>query len=105
MRAAAIVLSMGIALFASHDANAQAYVVFPGSSGRALSPGELSSLSCPQLWVARNEIYHRNGYCFKTRRGINFFGNGGCWTDNAQLNGIEQTNVARIKRQERNYGC
>ncbi len=75
--------------------------IFPGSSGRYLSDGELSALSCGDLWVARNEIYARNGYCFKTRRGRNYFGNAGCYTSNPPLNRIERANVARIQRWER----
>ena len=105
IRVAIVGIVMGAALTVPGLVNAQAYVMFPGSSGRVLAPGELSPLSCAQLWVARNEIFHRNGYCFKSRRGINFFGNAGCWTDNARLNGIEQTNVAQIKNWERNRGC
>jgi len=79
--------------------------IFPGSSGRYLSNGELSSLSCSDLWVARNEIYARNGYCFKTRRGRNYFGNAGCYTSNPPLNRIERANIARIKRWERRCGA
>ena len=86
----------GAALTIATQAFAQQFVMFPGSSGRYLGPGELSNLSCFQLWVARNEIYDRNGYCFRTQRGRSFFNNAGCWTNNARLNGIEQANVANI---------
>jgi len=79
--------------------------VFPGSSGRYLGNGELSALSCRDLWVARNEIYARNGYCFKTRRGRNYFGNAGCYTSNPPLNRFERSNVARIQRWERRCGA
>lgn len=95
--AAGLVISAGIA-------EAQ-YMVFPDSSERIISEGDLASLGCEDLWVARNEIFHRNGYCFKTKRGQAFFSNSGCWTSNPSLSSIEQRNVASIQKWERNYGC
>ncbi len=79
--------------------------IFPGSSGRYLTRADLAGLGCNDLWAARNEIYARNGYCFRTRRAINHFGNGGCWTRNPRLNRFERANVARIKARERFLGC
>ena len=73
LRNAQIILAAAVVCFAAQQANSQSYVVFPGSSGRVLSTGELAGLSCQDLWVARNEIFYRNGYCFKTPRGRNFF--------------------------------
>ncbi|MBO6509001.1 MAG: YARHG domain-containing protein [Roseibium sp.] len=86
-------------------ASAQSYSVFPNSSNRSLYDNELSVLTCQDLWVARNEIYDRRGYCFKTRRGQAFFSNQGCWTNAAQLSRLENQNVARIKAWERRFGC
>ena len=86
-------------------AQAQQYVVFPGSSGRAIADYELESLTCQDLWVARNELYHRGGYCFKSRRGRNFFGNQGCYTKSPRFSRTERNNVARIKRWEGRLGC
>ncbi|HOV05197.1 MAG TPA: YARHG domain-containing protein [Hyphomicrobiales bacterium] len=81
------------------------YMVFPDSSQRIISNGELADLGCQDLWIARNEIYHRNGYCFKTKRGKAFFSNAGCWTQNPSLSNVEQRNVARIQDWEGRYGC
>jgi YARHG domain len=53
-------------------ANARGPWLFPDSSSRHLSAAELSSLSPDDLWRARNEIFARNGYKFKTARGIAF---------------------------------
>jgi TIR domain/YARHG domain len=53
-------------------ANARGPWLFPDSSSRYLSAAELSSLSPDNLWRARNEIFARNGYKFKTARGIAF---------------------------------
>src|SRR5690349_15037948 len=35
---------------------------------------------CDDLWVQRNSIYKAYGYCFKTPKAINYFGNAGCQT-------------------------
>jgi len=79
--------------------------IFPGSSEYYLTRADLAGLSCFELWVARNEIYARNGYCFRTRRARRYFGNAGCWTRNPPLNRIERRNVMLIRRIERLRGC
>ncbi len=79
--------------------------VFPGSSNYYLTEADLRGLSCFDLWVARNEIYARNGYCFRTHRARRYFGNVGCWTRNPRLNRFERHNVALIRREERWRGC
>ena len=43
--------------------------IFADSSRRRLSPSELRVRSAEQLWRARNEIYARHGYIFKSDRG------------------------------------
>jgi TIR domain-containing protein/YARHG domain-containing protein len=47
--------------------------VFTDSVIRPLGPNDLQSLSCDQLWTARNEIYYALGYCFVTDAGIERF--------------------------------
>ncbi len=79
--------------------------VFPDSSYRLVARWELEQQSCHGLWVARNEIYARNGYCFKTRRGRNYFGNAGCVTSNPRLSRTERRNVSRIEDAEYDFGC
>ncbi len=80
--------------------------VIAHSSSSVIGPGELSNLGCDQLWVARNEIYKRNGYCFQTARGRNYFGNAGCRTSSQNiLSRLERDNVARIKSWESQRGC
>ena len=96
-----LIAGAGLALLGS----AAAADIFPGSSGRYLTRADLAGLGCQGLWVARNEIYARNGYCFRTRKAINYFGNAGCWTRNPRLNRVERANVARIQRRERMLGC
>lgn len=80
--------------------------VFPASSRVALAGGALQALSCQQLWVARNEIYDRNGYCFKTPRGRQYFGNANCRPGmRVSLSALEKQNVDRIKSWEQRRGC
>lgn len=64
--------------------------------------------SCQQLWVQRNSIYKNAGYCFKSRRAIRYFGNGGCSYDSeaaVPLSGSQRARINRIRRLEAEYGC
>jgi len=65
---------------------------------------EASSMSCDQLWYARNKIYARNGYCFKTDRAREVFG-AGCFPPYGQLNGWEQKRVLELQSWEQRNGC
>ena len=89
--------------------NARGPWLFPGSSSRYLSAAELSSLSPDDLWRARNEIFARNGYKFKTARGIAFartLGNYYRGVDDNQdrvfnsMNQYEKANVTLIQSKE-----
>ena len=80
--------------------------VIPSSSAQALSPQLLATLDCDQLWVARNEIFHRNGYCFQTARGKAYFDNSNCRTSSQDiLTAIERQNVELIKSWESRKSC
>jgi len=64
--------------------------------------------SCFDLWVQRNSIYKRAGYCFKTTPAIRHFGNAGCMYDNEAelpLTPGERARIAGIVRMERRFGC
>ena len=41
----------------------------------------VENAACDILWQIRNQMYHENGYCFRTPRGIRAFGNAGCRHD------------------------
>ncbi|XSG82318.1 MAG: YARHG domain-containing protein [Methyloligella sp. ZOD6] len=76
--------------------------------GLALSATPASAYTCSELWWLRNQIFHANGYCFKSRRGINTFGNAGCLYDDAGSMPMSQTDrnaIANVQRQERLQGC
>ncbi len=66
------------------------------------------SARCQSLWVQRNQIYKNHGYCFKTARAIQYFGNGGCRItsdDAVPLSRGERATIAGIQTQERSLGC
>jgi hypothetical protein len=75
---------------------------------RKISPDDAEKLGCEQLYTVRNGIYASRGYCFKTGRGQEEFGNEGCtYTDQDQvpLNDYERANVRLIQSIEKRRGC
>src|ERR1700682_5603994 len=50
---------------------------------------DAASMSCDQLWHARNVIYARNGYCFRTPRALATFGRG-CFPPYGELGGWDE---------------
>ncbi len=76
--------------------------------GLAVLPAPARAETCDDLWYARNEIYKAQGYCFRTRRGIEAFGNAGCQYDNAEelpLSNSQRRSIAEIQREERTRRC
>lgn len=74
----------------------------------AASAQNYNSMSCDQLWYQRNSIYKEHGYCFKTDRAINAFGNRGCYVDNErnlQLSRSVRSEIDLIVSIERQKGC
>ena len=69
----------------------------------------LSNWSCAQLWHERNAVFYNWGYCFQGQRGIQTFGNDGCFRTSQQaLNAMGPDNrrfIERIKAEERRRGC
>jgi hypothetical protein len=67
--------------------------------------------SCQDLWSERNGYYQANGYCFKTSRAINYFGNQGCdprlseGQVRARMIPSVRARVDELVRLERRYGC
>jgi hypothetical protein len=92
-------------ILAAAAGNASAYFdVFPRSSFDTLSADDVAPLDCETLWLARNEIYARNDYRFKTARGQAVFGTDG-QQDAVHLAGVEWANVALIKKFEQIHAC
>ncbi len=72
------------------------------------APRPVLARSCDDLWFARNEIYKAQGYCFRTRRGIEAFGNAGCVYDDVAdvpLSASQRRVIAEIARDERARRC
>jgi hypothetical protein len=81
--------------------------VFADSLTRALGWNELLDKNCPTLWVARNEIYQRSGYCFFTPAGVAYFGSSDSCNPEIDdpASEIGMSNVKLISRMERRKGC
>jgi len=60
--------------------------------------------ACYDLWYQRNEIYARNGYCFRTERARRVFGPG-CFPPYGRLSGYEAQRVREIQYEEDRMGC
>jgi len=74
----------------------------------AALPQPAAAESCESLWIARNEIYKAQGYCFRTARAIRAFGNAGCQYDaieDVPLSAHDRRVIADIVREERRRGC
>jgi hypothetical protein len=67
-------------------------------------PKQLESMSCDELWHARNEIFARNGYCFETPRAQAVFGKG-CFPPYGKLQGTDKDRVSEIEMWERRKDC
>lgn len=77
-------------------------------AGLAAMPAPALAETCDDLWYARNEIYKAQGYCFRTRRGIEAFGNAGCQYDNVEdvpLSNSQRRTIAELQREERARRC
>ncbi len=81
--------------------------VFSDSSQRPLLPRDVKQLSCLELWRARNEIFDRNGYCFVTPLGIQYFDNATCKTTSSDIlkKPLEYLNVKLIQLWENKKRC
>jgi hypothetical protein len=63
---------------------------------------------CQSLWVERNSIYKDAGYCFKTARAINYFGNYGCryeYEGDIPMSYSQRARIQQILVLERDNGC
>jgi len=98
---------MKITRLAHAAALAAAIVLAPGAVTMTASQAQAQQLrfmSCYQLWYARNVIYARRGYCFRTYRARRIFGRR-CYPPYGRLQGWERRRVNRITRWEYRKGC
>lgn len=79
-------------------------VLGAGALMTAPAPVQAQGRGCYELWYERNEIYARNGYCFRTARARSVFGPG-CFPPYGRLSGWEARRVQEIQYQEDMRGC
>ncbi|MGE3832136.1 MAG: YARHG domain-containing protein [Parvibaculaceae bacterium] len=77
--------------------------VFLGTGGAAMAQS-YGTMSCSQLWYARNAIYAQAGYCFQTARARAVFG-AACFPPYGNLTAWQQREVNNIIAWERRRGC
>ena len=73
-----------------------------------LGASQAYAQTCQDLWAERNQSYKNHGFCFKTQRAIEYFGNGGCYINDESavtLSPAERARIAQIGQQERAMGC
>jgi len=107
MRIRTAVLAIAMTAFAG-PALANCYELIGCTDSEYFAKRDLRQLSCQNLWDVRNTIYKENGYCFATKRAINYFGNEGCYVEDqgaVKLNTYERQNVAQIVAVEKAKGC
>ena len=79
--------------------------VLPDSDIRAYAPEELRELTDEELFIARNEIYARYGYVFKSKFLNEYFGEKDWYKPasaaEAELTKIEERNIATIRNSEK----
>ena len=78
-------------------------VLLLGLAQQALAQ-DASRMSCEELWMARNQIYANNGYCFQTQRARAIFGPG-CIPPYGKLAPEEAREVSALQSWERRRGC
>ena len=97
-----------LALLSAGPAFANCYEDIGCTDDDKFRKSDLRELSCELLYDVRNTIYKENGYCFKTEKAVDYFGNEGCWITNqsrVKLNSIEKFNVGQIVAVENQLGC
>lgn len=103
-----LIYAVAISLLLAGPSMAACYKGLGCTDEDRFSASELRPLTCNTLWKMRNAIYYEAGYCFKTKRAINYFGNDQCEYDDAEdldFSRIEQSNIDTIARVEKRKGC
>ncbi|MDC0361275.1 DUF4424 domain-containing protein [Alphaproteobacteria bacterium] len=64
-----------------------------------------SNGACKNLWLQRNAIYNRNGYCFTTLAAQVLFDNSDCRSDGIELNNDDKKLVSKLLSLENQNKC
>ena len=73
-----------------------------------ISQAQARYLSCQNLWLVRNTIFHQRGYCFRTGRGRTEFDNSHCTVKSVsdlKFTAVEKRNIVTLEKIERRKGC
>ena len=81
-----------------------AMLCMPASIEPVSAQAVYQNATCDELWIARNSVFARNGYCFKTPQAQSFFGLA-CFPPFGQLTVREQDVVNTITQWEATKGC
>ena len=69
-----------------------------------LLPGAVLA-DCASMWVTRNMVFDRAGYCFGSNLGKALFDNGGCIGKDVRLSSADQDFVDYTKEMETMFEC
>jgi hypothetical protein len=76
---------------------------------QTVPPPAAAAESCSDLWVRRNAIWKRYGYCFTTPRAQAYFGNAGCTRDlqaaRAAMSAQDRAMVENLQAREQAMRC
>jgi hypothetical protein len=64
-----------------------------------------ATTTCEELWVTRNMLFHRAGYCFGSALGQTLFGNAGCTQTDAAAVAVDRQAVDSMRGLEQHIGC
>lgn len=72
----------------------------------ALTPvTALADALCDELWLTRNTVFDRAGYCFGSDLGKAVFGNSDCSTSSPKLSADDALTVAQVREVEEDFSC
>lgn len=94
-------------ILASPD-HPQCYEVVGCPHKDRISAKAAGELSCENLSLVRNTIFHQHGYCFETKAQMEIFDNSQCHTHalaELHLSKVERANVATLQRVEKRKQC
>lgn len=60
---------------------------------------------CDSMWFARNHVFDRAGYCFKSNLGKSTFGTQNCGGNARELTSDEKAKVALVREFEEEWSC
>ena len=103
-----VLIAAVLATAAASPTLANCYEDIGCDDSEVFSRSDLRDLDCDVLYEVRNAIYYQNGYCFKTERALDLFGDDECTVEemaDVRLNRFEKENVARISRVEKEFDC